>query len=75
MRDVDSYYQPENGYKPYAPVTEYLAGGGRGQPGKPESAASPSPAANSGPKPGAVEDGYRFKGGDPGKQENWEPVQ
>lgn len=26
------------------------------------------------PKPGTVEDGYRFKGGDPSKQENWEPV-
>lgn len=27
------------------------------------------------PSVGAVEDGYRFKGGDPAKQENWEPVQ
>jgi transcriptional regulator NrdR family protein len=27
-----------------------------------------------GPSPGAVEDGYRFKGGDPKKQENWEQV-
>jgi hypothetical protein len=26
------------------------------------------------PKPGAVEDGYRFKGGDPADQKNWEPV-
>lgn len=26
------------------------------------------------PKVGDVEDGHRFKGGDPSKQENWEPV-
>jgi hypothetical protein len=27
-----------------------------------------------GPQPGAVEDGYRFNGGDPADQNNWEPV-
>jgi hypothetical protein len=27
-----------------------------------------------GPKPGAVENGYKFKGGDPAKKENWEKV-
>lgn len=26
------------------------------------------------PQPGAVKDGFRFKGGDPGDQKNWEPV-
>jgi hypothetical protein len=26
------------------------------------------------PQPGSVEDGHRFKGGDPSKQENWEAV-
>lgn len=26
------------------------------------------------PQVGAIEDGYRFKGGDPSKQESWEPV-
>lgn len=26
------------------------------------------------PQPGMVEDGFRFKGGDPSKPENWEPV-
>jgi hypothetical protein len=33
-----------------------------------------SPSAG-GPTAGTVVDGYRFKGGDPNKQENWEPVQ
>lgn len=28
-----------------------------------------------GPQPGAVEDGYRFRGGDPADPNNWEPVQ
>lgn len=32
-------------------------------------------AKQAGPKAGIVEDGYRFKGGDPSKQENWERVQ
>lgn len=27
-----------------------------------------------GPQPGAIEDGYRFKGGDPARAKNWEPV-
>lgn len=30
--------------------------------------------SGSGPQPGAVEDGYRFKGGDPADAKNWEPV-
>jgi hypothetical protein len=34
--------------------------------------AAPSKTA---PVPGRVEDGWRFKGGDPGKQENWERAQ
>jgi hypothetical protein len=31
-------------------------------------------SAGGGPEPGAVEEGYRFKGGDPARPENWEPV-
>lgn len=32
------------------------------------------PSTGGGPRPGAVEDGYRFKGGDPADPNNWEPV-
>jgi hypothetical protein len=41
--------------------------------------ASPSgggeqPAAPAGPQPGTVQDGYRFKGGDPANSNNWEKI-
>lgn len=34
-----------------------------------------APAAAAPPKQGTVQDGYRFKGGDPADQKNWEKVQ
>lgn len=37
-------------------------------------APAPPPAAKSAPAVGAVQDGYRFKGGDPAKRESWEQV-
>jgi hypothetical protein len=47
-----------------------------------QSPAPPSPArqalnraqAIAAPNPGEVQDGFRFKGGDPSRRENWEPV-
>jgi hypothetical protein len=36
--------------------------------------ADPSGKKPAAPKAGDIQDGYRFKGGDPAKQENWEPV-
>lgn len=32
-------------------------------------------AQGGGPQPGTIEEGYRFKGGDPARPENWEPVE
>lgn len=50
-------------------VREYLGGAPAGapQPGAPA-------APNSGPQPGAIEDGFRFKGGAPADPNSWEPV-
>lgn len=36
---------------------------------------APAPMAPAGPQPGTVEDGFRFKGGDPADPNNWEQVQ
>lgn len=36
--------------------------------------AAAKPATPAAPQPGTIMDGHRFKGGDPSKQENWEPV-
>jgi hypothetical protein len=45
------------------PELPQLKGGGKGQGGAPKA-----------PAVGDVMDGYRFKGGDPAKPENWEKV-
>jgi hypothetical protein len=36
---------------------------------------SPAKAGSEAPKPGTIEEGYRFKGGDPANRANWEKVQ
>jgi hypothetical protein len=40
----------------------------------PQTSGGGQPAAPSGPQPGTVQDGYRFKGGDPADASNWEKV-
>lgn len=40
--------------------------------GAPSAAAPSAPAAPAAPEPGSVENGYRFKGGDPGDPSSWE---
>lgn len=49
----------------------------RGVPSVPLKGGNQAPSANpgTGPAVGTTEGGYRFKGGDPGKRENWEKVQ
>lgn len=42
--------------------------------GEPAPQGNPASVVKS-PKPGEVRDGFKFKGGDPAKQESWEPVQ
>jgi hypothetical protein len=42
--------------------------------GMPEGGSRPKPASLPQPMKGMVRNGYRFKGGDPSKQENWEKV-
>lgn len=45
-------------------------------PATPQKPAPPAAAgAQAGPAPGTVQDGYRFKGGNPADQANWEKVQ
>lgn len=66
---------------PGSPVASWVwqknAGGGSGAAAAP--AAAPSapaapPSAPAAPQRGEVQSGYRFKGGDPSKRENWEKV-
>ena len=60
--------QPTVRYKDPTPRMNFIPdgmGGGR---------FVPMPGTGGGPAPGTVEDGYRFKGGDPADQSNWEQV-
>jgi hypothetical protein len=59
---------------PQSGLASLMGGGGQASTGP---MAQPSPSAGSsgtGPQPGAVVDGYRFKGGDPNSPSSWEQV-
>lgn len=62
-----SYYKPDRGAAPNVQTNP---------PRTPAEAAGmpPAPGNSAGPQPGMIEDGYRFRGGDPGNPANWEKV-
>jgi len=66
--------KPQNGIPPkeadVAPIMESVYGANWRDQVKPARGGAPA----SGPQPGAVVNGFRFKGGDPKVQANWEPV-
>ena len=64
MKYQAAQYTKENGYVPHSGAAAWESA--------PPTAA---PAAGAGPKPGAIEDGHRFKGGNPADPKNWEKVQ
>jgi hypothetical protein len=57
-------WEKKGGYPAYMASKGIAVGGG----------AAPAPGSRPAPKKGDVVQGYRFKGGDPSKQENWEKV-
>jgi len=59
--------------QPLGPSFSQPKSGGGGS--KKKISSPPAPPSGRGPAVGTVEDGYRFKGGDPSVQSNWERVQ
>lgn len=66
--EVDYQVIPQGGTLQGFQFGQPLAGG----PAAPQQMA---PQQSQGPQPGAIEDGYRFKGGNPADPNSWEPVQ
>lgn len=63
QEDINGTYTREQGYRPPAKLNKGASGDREDKPARPV-----------GPKPGTIKDGYRFKGGDPSKEQNWERV-
>lgn len=63
--DTDNAQQIKNKINGFNQYLNDLEAGTKGNPKQPPT---------SGPKPGAIEDGHRFKGGDPSNPSNWEKV-
>lgn len=74
---IDMGYQP--GTQEYAGVVRRIIEAGLAQPYMGEKGETrlytPTLDVGGGPQPGAVEDGYRFRGGNPADPNSWEPVQ
>jgi len=68
-RTIDTYETQFSDSQFYKPLP---LGGVFGTPSP--SGAGGQPAAPTGPQPGTVDDGYRFKGGDPANPNNWEKI-
>lgn len=74
-QQVPATQGPQTTNKPLPSVLDKLKAKFQGMGGNPSSPTTPPNQPPSGPTPGTVQDGHKFKGGDPSKQENWEPVQ
>lgn len=72
LSDMQDAYSPSNGYKPNSVLTAPLRDSGVALRGGKNASPAPAPAAAPGaPKPGTVDGGWVFMGGDPANPASW----